>query len=125
VITFSSIDKDLLKLDIKNMDFQKICSIVVEEISKLEHILPEVRVAMYEAAFEEVCYFFYICIVKFDNKLLTKDECLSMVNQKMTSIKDSFMTTVDQEKIIHLLKDLNLIKQFITCPINNIKMVTK
>jgi hypothetical protein len=30
---------------------------------------------MYEAAFEEVCYFFYICVVKFDNhnKFLTKD----------------------------------------------------
>ena len=52
VITFSSIDKDLLKLDIKNMDFHKICTIVIDEISKLEHILPEVRVAMYEAAFE-------------------------------------------------------------------------
>jgi len=33
------------------MDFHKICNIVIDEISILEHILPEVRMAMYESAF--------------------------------------------------------------------------
>ena len=48
-----------------------------------------------------------------------------MINQKMASIKESFMPKVDEEKIVNLLKDLNLLKQFITCPINNIKIITK
>lgn len=61
----------------------------------MDYILPEVRTAMYDAAFEEVCYFFYVCIVKYENKLLSKDECLSMVNQKMNSIKESFAAKVD------------------------------
>jgi hypothetical protein len=48
-----------------------------------------------------------------------------MINQKMTAIKEAFFTKVDQEKIMLLLKDLNLLKQFITCPLNNIKNVTR
>ncbi len=43
----------------------------------------------------------------------------------MTAIKEAFFTKVDQEKIMLLLKDLNLLKQFITCPLNNIKNVTR
>jgi hypothetical protein len=48
-----------------------------------------------------------------------------MINQKMTSIKECFISKVDQEKIINLLRDLNLLKQFITCPITSIKSITK
>lgn len=35
VITFSSIDKEILKHEIPNIDFARICVIVIEEITKL------------------------------------------------------------------------------------------
>ena len=82
---------------------------------------------MYEAAFEEVCYFFYICVVKFDNhnKFLTKDQSILMITQKLNTIKDVFNGKVDKEKVMSLLKDLNLLKLFITSPLNLLKNITR
>lgn len=47
-----------------------------------------------------------------------------MINQKMLAIRDSFVNKVEEDKIHSLLKDLNLLKQFITCPIHMIKSIT-
>lgn len=48
-----------------------------------------------------------------------------MINMKMLAIRDSFVNKVEEEKIHSLLKDLNLLKQFITCPIHGIKSITR
>jgi hypothetical protein len=107
------------------MDIGLICEIVLGEIDKFVHILPEVRATMNEAAFEEVCFFFYICVVKFENKSLTKEDCLKMINDKLNSIKKAFSNKIDEEKMYQLLKDLNYLRQFISISISQIKNITR
>ena len=48
-----------------------------------------------------------------------------MITQKLNTIKDVFYGKVDKEKIMSLLKDLNLLKLFITSPINLLKNITR
>lgn len=65
VMTFSDIDRNLLNKPYDQLSVTAICQSILEKLNALPKVNRYVRRNVFEASFEEVCYFYYTSIIKF------------------------------------------------------------
>jgi hypothetical protein len=66
VLTFSSIDRKILSKNFRELNIGLICSLMLTSINSFKNVNKFVKRNIYEACFEEICYFYYTCIIKFN-----------------------------------------------------------
>jgi hypothetical protein len=68
VMTFSDIDRNILNKPYDELDINAICAQIACKIKDFSKINKYVKRNIYEASFEEICYFYYSSIIKFNKK---------------------------------------------------------
>lgn len=65
VLTFSDIDRNLLNKPYDQLNITAICHSILIKLRALPKINRYVRRNIFQASFEEICYFYYTSIIKF------------------------------------------------------------
>lgn len=66
VLTFSDIDRNLLNKPYDQLNVFAICDSILGKLRALSKINRWVRRNIFEASFEEICYFYYTSIIKYN-----------------------------------------------------------
>ena len=65
VLTFSDIDRNLLNKPYDILDVAAISNSILDKLKALPKVNRYVRRNIFDASFEEICYFYYTSIIKF------------------------------------------------------------
>lgn len=127
VITFTNIDRSLLNRPYDELNINIICEQIIVRLKEFTRINKYVKRNIYEASFEEICYFYYTNIIKFNKLARQKELPAEFFSRKITEdikvIGHHFEGAIYNEKIYTHLKDLSLIKEFLQCDIPQIKKI--
>ena len=113
VLTFSGIDRKVLGRAFDKFDLAFICREIIEKLEGFPKINKYVRRNVYEASFEEICYFYYTLLIKYSppsHSNTTQEQCLSKLAEDINTLGQAFQGYVYEDKIYAHLKDLQLLR---------------
>ncbi len=127
VLTFSTLDKGLLSKSFDELNVNSICEQIIQKLKMFNKINKYVKRNIFQASFQEICYFYYTNIIKFHRKNHQKTNTAEFFVKKLTddikAIGKYFQSFIYQQKIYTHLKDLTLLKQFVHTDLGQIKKI--
>jgi hypothetical protein len=127
VLTFSTIDRDMLSCPFDRLSLPLICDSILSKLNGFEQINKYVKRNIFEASFEEICYFYYTSLIKFNREQAgaprTADFFAKKIAEDIRVIQRSFEQHLHRDKIYAHLKDLTLLREFVQCDLAQLKKV--
>ena len=90
---FTNIDRKILNKNFDQLNVSEICEKIIEKLKKITKINKYVKKNIFEASFEEICYFYYTCIIKYNQKMnqeFTSDIFIKKINEDIKNIGKFF-----------------------------------
>jgi hypothetical protein len=136
VLTFSDIDRNLLNKSYDQLEVTAICHSILAKLNALPKVNRYVRRNIFEASFEEICYFYYTSIIKFSRaegeaggegeaERRDGEYFARKIGEDIRLIGELFDGSIPPEKIYAHLKDLSLIKEFLQCEHGQVKKLCR
>lgn len=127
VHTFTTIDRGMLSKNLDEIDVSLICKEILIKLEKFIKMNNYVKRNIYEASFEEICYFYYTNIIKFNrnnnDKQYNSEFFIKKIAEDIKSIAWHFEKHLHQDKIYAHVKDLTLLKDFIQNDVSQLRKI--